>query len=230
MDLCVSHNKIRKNEMIPSVVQLSENEPGLSLGSVKSILDGKYLTVDAYGRTAKAKKAASCLLTPVVQDTVLLAFVGETSYILAVIEQKDPSASSIVMEGDVSMTAPNGTLTVSAKEGIALTTSEALSLAAKRLGLSGEALNAVFQHINIFGHVVEAGLTDIKLFSKRLESKMESAVQHFVRRHAKVEGLDSVTAGNIRQTAENLLSLRSAFSFFKAKKNVKIDGKQIFMG
>ena len=70
----------------------------------------------------------------------------------------------------------------------------------------------------------------IKLFSNVLESKIESAFEYFVRRHTTVDGLDSVNAGAIEQSAETTLTLKSLFTFLKAEKNVKIDGKQIFMG
>jgi hypothetical protein len=199
-------------------------------GNVKSILENKYLIADEYGRVTRAEKAASCLLAPQIGDFVLAANVGEKSFLVAVLEKQNAATSSISLDGDVNMTVPNGKLNITAKDGMTLGTPEELSLIAGRLGLSGDALLAAFQKIEVFGDAVEAGLTTVKLFSKRLESKVESAVQQFVRRHAKVEGLDSVKAGSIRQTAESIFSIRSAFSFLKADKNVKIDGKQIFMG
>lgn len=216
--------------MNQSATQWSLNTADVSLGTVKSVLDDTYLTVDAYGRTAKARKAASCLLVPAVQDVVLLVAAGERVFILSVLERGDADTSTISLEGDVCMSIPDGAFRVAAKAGVALETPETLLLSADRMDLTGHALNAAFENIQLVGEAVEAGLLHIKLFSKRMESKVESAVMHFVSRHAKVTGLDSLKAGNIRQTAENLLSLRSAFSFFKAKKNVKIDGKQILMG
>jgi hypothetical protein len=216
--------------MNQSATQWSPSTAEISLGTVKSILDDTYLTVDAYGRCAKAKKAASCLLSPIVQDVVLLAAAGEKVFVLSVLERRNADTSTISLEGDVRMSVPDGAFRVAAKAGVALETPETLSLSAGRMDLAGHALNAAFENIQVVGEAVEAGLLHLKLFSKRMESKVESAVMRFVSRHAEVTGLDSVKAGNIRQTAENLLSLRSSFSFLKAKKNVKIDGKQILMG
>ena len=216
--------------MNQSATQFLPSTAEVLIGTVKNIMDGTYLTVDAYGRTVKARKAASCLLSPEKQDVVLLAFSGEKVFILSVLERQNADVSTISLEGDVCMSILDGTFCVSVKEDITFKTTKSLSLSAGHLDLVGRALSAAFENIHMAGSAVEASLSDIKLFSKRMESKIESAVMQFVSRHAKVKELDSIKAGNIRHTAENILSLRSAFSFFKAAKNVKIDGKQIFMG
>ena len=201
------------------------------VATVKSILEGKYFLADQYGRVTHARRAVSCLLNPEVGDRVLVVNTGDTSYLWAVLEHPHEDTSlAISLEGDVTMSLPNGKLEITAKEGINLGTPEDLSLVASRLGFSGEALSAAFQKIDLFGDAVEARLSNIKLFSKRLRSTVDSAVQHFVKRHINVDGIDMIKAGTIKQTAKDLLSLRSAFAFMKAKKNVKIDGKQIFMG
>ena len=210
--------------------QLSTSAMAFALATVKSNLEGRYVTADEFGRISKAKKATACLVTPKVGDQVLIADVGRETYVLSVLERDGEADTQIDLEGDTTLSVRQGKLSVSATDGLSLATSEELTLLANRLGLAGETLDAAFRKINLFGDAVETRLNDIKLFSKRLESKVDSAIQRFVRRHAKVEGLDSVKAGSIKQTAKDILNLRSAFAFFKAKNNVKIDGKQILMG
>jgi hypothetical protein len=206
------------------------DESGVFAAEVKSMLSGKYLLADKLGRTVAAGRAASCLMTPTMGDRVLAVHVDDRDYILAVLEKRNSNTSEISVEGDVTLSFPSGKLDIAAKEGMSLRTVKDLSLIAGSLGVSAASLLAAFQNIELFGDAVEAHLLNIKLFSKRLESKVENAVQQFISRHTKVEGLDSLNADSIKQTAKNLLSFQSLFAFIKAKKNVKIDGKQIFMG
>jgi hypothetical protein len=210
--------------------QRQTDESGVFVAEVKSFLSGKYLLADKFGRTVAAGRAASCLLTPTMGDRVLAVYVEDEVYILAVLEKQHSETSEISIDGDVTMSFPNGKLEITAREGMSFRTGEDLSLIAGRLGVSAASLLAAFQNIALFGDAVEAHLLNIKLFSKRLESRVETAVQHFMSRHTKVDGLDSLNAGSIKQTAKNLMSFQSLFAFIKAKKNVKIDGKQIFMG
>ena len=211
--------------------QLNTDSASIYRAEVKSILDGKYLLADRYGRIIKARKAVSCLTMPEVGDTALAVDAGgDGAFVLAILTRQRGTASTLTMEGDVQLSVPSGKLNITAGEGISIGTSNELSLIANKLGLTGETLLAAFHKFNLLGTEADVNLTDIKLFSKRLRSRIESAIGQFVTRHAKVEGLDNVSAGSIKQTARELLNLHSMFTFMKAKKNVKIDGKQIFMG
>ena len=77
-------------------------------------------------------------------------------------------------------------------EDMTLHTPDELTLIAGRLGLTGEALAAAFEKIDLFSAEMKANLMDVKLFSKRLRSRVENAVQAFVSRYVKVDGVDSV--------------------------------------
>lgn len=200
--------------------------------TVKSIIDGKFVISDQYGRVAHAKRAISCLIEPRVGDRVLAVHMDADRYVLGVLERPEgcPQSSTVSFEGDVTVSLPNGKLDVTTKEGIRLLTPEDLIMSARQLGLSGESLAAAFQRFDLLGDQVEAHLRSVKFFSKKLKSRVETALQNFVTRHVNVDSLDAIDAGSIKQNAKELLTLRSAFTFIKSKKNVKIDGQQIFMG
>jgi hypothetical protein len=198
-------------------------------GTIKSILEAQFILMGENGKVVRAERAFSCLVTPEVGDRVLVGDTGDRTYVLAVLERPNASESTIELDGDVKMSLPGGKLEITAKEGITLGTPNELDLVAGKLGLSGEALAAAFKKIDIFGDAVEAQLTNVKMFSKKLQSKVGSAVQHFTMRHATVDTVESVKADTIKQTAKGIMSLKSMFSFIKSEKNVKIDGKQIFL-
>lgn len=198
-------------------------------GTIKSILEERFILLDENGKVVRAEKAVSCLITPKSGDRVLVGDTGDTAYVLAVLKRPTASESTIELDGDVRMTVPNGKIEIDAKEGISISTPNDLDFVAGRLGLSGESLAAAFRKLDLFGDVVHSHFTDVKMFAKQLQTKVDSAVQQFTMRHATVDALDSVEAGTIKQTAKNIMSLKSIFSFIKAEKNVKIDGKQIFL-
>lgn len=210
----------------------NENISNTASATVKSIIEERYLLVDDEGRVAPALRAVSCLVEPIIGDRVLFCHSTEANYVLAVLArpQEGASGKKVSLDGDVTFEVPNGKFNITAKDGIHLASPEDLSLIAKRVGLSGETLASVFQKIDLMADSAQANLSDIKFFSKRIRSKVETAMQHFTRRQVKVDSLDSVEAGTIQQTAREMFSLKSVFAFVKAKKNVKIDGKQIFMG
>ena len=218
--------------MSKSAKQWDINTSDIVSATVKSIIDGKFVLSDQYGRVTHAERAVSCLLEPEVGDRVLAVHTENLRYILAVLARSEDNTrtTTVSLDGDVTMSVPNGRLDITSGEGIHLHTPEDLVMSASRMGLSGEDLAAAFQRFELLGDRVEAHLSNVKLFSKQIKSRVESALQHFVTRHVNVDSIDSISAGSIKQTAKDLLSLTSAFSFIKAKKNVKIDGKQIFMG
>jgi hypothetical protein len=209
-----------------------EHVPESVTATVKSTIDGKYLLADQNGRVTHATRAASCMLKPEIADRVLLCHTEVGNFVLAVLI-RDPahkSPSKIEIDGDVDWEVTNGRLGISAEEGICVSTPSELLLLAAKLGITGEAMSAAFQKIDCFGNTVEAQLNDMKIFSKRLRTRVETALQHFGRRQSTTETVDIVKAGSIKQSAKDLLTLRSAFTFIKAKKDVKVDAKQIFMG
>ena len=212
--------------------QWNESHSDLGTATIKSMIDGKFVLLDDSGRIKHATKAMSCLVEPQIGDQVLVVHTTMSSYVLMILTRchDNSSASAISLDGDVSLSLPNGKLDINAKEGIHLGTPQDLSIIASRFGISGKKMAAAFEKIDLLGSSVEAHLSDVKLFSKRLRSKVEIAMQRFVTRQTNVDSLDSVNAGTIQHTARELLTLKSVFTFMKAKKNVKIDGKQIFMG
>lgn len=198
-------------------------------GTIKSMLESQFILMGENGRVVRAERAFSCLVTPQVGDRVLVADTESRAFVLAVLERPHCSDSTIELQGNLTMSVPMGKLEIRAQNGIALGTPEELDLVAAKLGLSGETLAAAFKKIDFFADKVEAHLLNVKTFSKRLQTKVENAVQHFGMRHTTVDTIESLKAETIKQTAKNILSLKSMFSFIKSEKNVKIDGKQIFL-
>lgn len=197
---------------------------------IRNILDELFVITDDTGHNYRAEKAASCLMSPQIGDSVLVARVSSKLFVLAVLQQKDANKSNISLNGDVEFKIPNGSLHLSAQKGLHFSTPEDLNLIAKKFGITGDSLVTVVKKINFYGDLAEMQLQNLKFVSNQVKSTINVAIQQFGRRHANIDGLESTTAGTIKQTAKEIMNLKSKFAFIKAKKNIKMDGEQILMG
>lgn len=210
--------------------QFFNSDTALVVGTIKSILDNKYVVHDKNGRILKTTKASSCMITPSPNDKVLVATDTDTAYILAVLNSADADATNIELPGDVTISAPSGNFSLNAQKDISMFTPGEFYIISKKLGLSGEMFIFAFQAINAYSNKFEGNIHELKIFSRKLKTTINTVAHHFVSRHTQIEGVDSTKASVIKQTAKDIMSLKSKFAFINAKKNVKVDGQQILMG
>lgn len=200
------------------------------IGTVKGFLDNKYVVVNETGHVLHVKRSASCLLEPKNENQVLCFANESNTYILTVLEKNENETSNLHFDGDVSMSIPKGKFDLLAQNGISLVTPKHLSLLAVQLGISSDTLNAVFQQIDILGDQVTTNWKDIKVTAKTIKTVVQSAVQQYGSKHTKIQNIESKSAGALRYTIKEIMTLSSKFAFLKADKNLKVDGKQIFLG
>lgn len=210
--------------------QININDAAIFAGTVKSVLDKKYVVHNTNGQILIAPQASSCLIRPNPGDKVLVTNMDNCPYVLAVLEKQNVDSSTITFEGDLNMEIPDGEFNLNAQNNITLSTPKDLTIFAEKLGLTGEDLITAFQKINIYSTAVEGHLHQVKLMSQKVQSTVSTVVNHYSRRHTCVDGIDSIKASAIKQTAKHILSLKSKFTFIHATKNVKVDGQQILMG
>ncbi len=217
--------------MLNLAEQLLGSGTELSSGAVKGAGKDAFLIEDENGDIITARKAASCLVEPRKGDTVLHARTGAGKmFIVAVLERPGGAATSIEFDGDVEIAAPRGKLEITARDGVTLGTPGELLLIAEKMGLSAQTCEAVFEQLELFGSGLRTGWETVKFHAHSAQTVVDSVLQKLGSRHTQVRGLDSLSAGSVKQAARDIFSLRSKFAFMKADKNVKIDGKQIFMG
>lgn len=193
---------------------------------------GEVVAVDADAlvvRTATsdvgARRAASCLLAPSVGDRVLLATEERgDAYVLAVLEQRDPSAATIAVEGDLSLRSARGKITMAAQDGIELVTA-----AAARIAASAVDVNAL-STLSVAATAVKAELDKVKLFATTLDSFFERVSLRAKRSFRTVEELDQVKARHIDYTASGNAHIHASNTLFTAKDLVKLDGEQVHIG
>jgi len=187
--------------------------------------DGELLTVRTALADVPARRAASCLLVPSEGDRVLVATEERgDAYVLAVLEQRDPSAAAISVDGDLTVRSLRGKVSIAAQEGIDLVTTAAALVMARTVDV--EALDA----LSILGGAVQAELGKVKMYAATLDAFFERVRQHAKRSYRTVEEIDQVKARHLDYAASGNAQLRGENALVTAHDLVKLDGAQVHVG
>ncbi len=193
-------------------------------GDVAAI-DGEILTVRTSLAEVSARRAASCLLAPAVGDRVLVATEERgDAFVLAVLEQRDPGAATISVNGDLNLRSTHGKVTIAAQEGIDLIAASVMRLASSVLEVNA------FEAMHVVGGVVQAELDKVKLLAKTCDDFYERVSQRAKRSYRVVEELDQVKARHIDYAAAGNAHLRGENTLVTAHDLVKLNAEQIHVG
>ena len=205
--------------------------PGLFTARIVDIKGEQLHLEDSGGYRFPATVAASCLLAPGIGDRVLAAHLpGEDACVLAVLETGENRKNRLNFDGDVEINTSSGSLSLNARDGIAIGSPETVELVAGALGMTAAECEMALSKLSVLSETVDASFSRVKLFAEKCNSMIHRAVEKYQNRAVRVDGLDQISARSIKQTASQLLSLAGKYTSMRADRNVKIDGKQIFMG
>jgi hypothetical protein len=193
-------------------------------GEVTSI-HGEHLVVRTALADVPARRAASCLLAPAVGDRVLLAIQERgDAYVLAILDQRDPGAAVLSVEGDLTLRSVRGKVAVAAQEGIDLVTGAAARIMASAVEV--EAASA----LSVLGGAVKAELGKVKMYAATLDSFFERVSQRAKRSFRTVEEIDQVRAQHIDYAANANVQIRGENALVTAHDLAKINGDQVHIG
>jgi len=194
-------------------------------GEVVAIERDAVVTVRTPLADVPAARAASCLLAPAVGDRVLLAVEdGGEAFVLAVLAQRDPSAATISVEGDLSLRSTHGKVTVAAREGIDLVTAAAARVVAAAVEVSAR------DALSVVSDAVQAEVEWVKVYATTLDSFFERVSQRAKRSYRAVEELDQVKARHLDYAATGNAHVRARNTLLSADELVKLDAEQIHVG
>ena len=170
----------------------------------------------------RARRAASCLLEPLVGDKVLLVTDMEAGdYVLAVLERDAGRLSTLSLPGDAQIQVQGGRLTVSARE-----------IAMQSGSLKVEALKGevTVHELSLVGEAWRSCVDRVKSVGRSFDSILERCHQRVSRSYRVVDELDQVKAGQIDYQAETTLQMHAKYNLMTADELVKLDGEQIHLG
>lgn len=185
--------------------------------------DGSFM-VENRERGWHCRKAASCLIEPEAQDTVLIASdAGGGLWILAVLERAQAEAvAQIRMPGDLRISTPNGALDLHGGSRLALAADD-FSLRARQGDCNVDALDFRSEQVSSW---VGVGRW-MGRCSESLWDQVTQISQHLFRHTRQTE---HVRAAQLDYEAENHLQLHANHTILSSRSITKIDSAQIHVG
>lgn len=179
----------------------------------------------------RARKAASCLLEPLVGDKVLLVTdMEDGDYVLAVLERDASQLSTLRLPGDAQIKLASGRLTVSARDGIGMESAREIAMQSASLKVEALKGDVTVHDLSLVGDAWRSCVDRVKSVGRTFDSILERCHQRVSRSYRVVDELDQVKAGQIDYQAETTLQMHAKYNLMTADELVKLDGGQIHIG
>ncbi|MBV7483531.1 DUF3540 domain-containing protein [Bordetella sp. BOR01] len=192
--------------------------------------DGSFV-VDCDGRSWQARQAASCLLAPQTGDQVLISGPDPRRvYLIAVVEQADPSSAQLETTGDMVLRSRAGSVSLEGAQAVRLAGQDAVSIDTASLKLQAKDVHCVAEQMKYLGAEVTATIGTTRLVGKVYEAVMDrlSFLSRVTFRAA--EEVEHVRAGSLDYRADKSARLHASYTMVTGENLVKVDAKQIHMG
>lgn len=203
-------------------------DPVHLIGTVKKQQEQEFV-VECDGHEWVCRRAASCLLQPQVDDTVLISGPErERVYLIAVIEQAQQNNSTVCVPGELTISA--NAVNIHSTTGMQLHGGTSLDMQSVQLNLNAEKAQCVVDEMQYAGRELKSTVGMMRVIGKVYESIMDR-LSFMSRTSFKItEEVEHLRAGSIDYQAEQSARLHSKYTMVTAKDLVKVDGKQIHMG
>jgi hypothetical protein len=178
-----------------------------------------------------AKRAVSCLVRPVVGDTVLL-FVDSSgqAYILSILERMRNSATRLSVDNDLVIESTAESITLAARESISLTSPGKASIHGGDVAITGHKGLFQLNRVDMVSDTATVHTKSGRLYAETVETVAQTLTQRLQNCFRFVDKLDQLKAGNLMQSVRKLMSLKTQQAVILAEQDVKIDGERIHMG
>lgn len=217
-----------------SARRLDEGEVVQELGVVDEV--APVLRVSTAGGTYRAARAVSCLVEPMVGDTVLTA-VSPTgrAWVLAVLERDDAVLAS---GAPTTLSAPNDleldagsahAVRLRGKE-VEVRGGERVSLAARALELTAVDGRAFFERLGLAGGAARIDLERVKTVVGLFDSVLDRFSQRVKRSYRFVEEIDVTRAHQVDIRTEQSFQVRSQNTLLTSDGLTKVEAEQIHLG
>ncbi len=163
--------------------------------------DGDRWLVRQGGRVLRAERAFGCLVTPALDDEVLVAIGDDDAFVVQVLRRASGAQPTIELDGDLDVRT-GGALRFLGRAGVTLASVGTVEVVARRLERVVDVLSAVADRVSL---------------------RAKQSVRE-------VEGLELTRAGEVEIRAAKEVSVRGENALVTAERLVKMDGEQIHVG
>lgn len=208
---------------------LSTDEVMHSYATVLSA--GESLLVRYESGLSRARKAVSCVVEPAVGDRVLITSDsrGET-YIVAVLARTGAAPIRMSVDGDLSLEARGGKLSLVAGAGLELGTSGSVEIVSKSLDIHSVNGNVSIMRLSFIGSFLHARIETIRVVAEAFHSLIEAIHQQARRVFRRVDEIEQLKARHLDYRADEGISMHGKYLLVTAAQVVKVDGEQIQLG
>jgi hypothetical protein len=203
-----------------NIIPISPSSASNVSGRIINIQDG-HIHIEYRGQIINAKKAFSCLVEPMQNDTVLFCQdQHQQAYVIAILQRDDEDSMHLQL-------APNTTLASSEK--LTLHSEQINQLSVKSLQKTSEVI-LDFQQGLIKGEKLHSHIRHIHSISDLINTMAKQAIQKFNSYVRKTESSDQVQAAQMGRKVDGLYTMNSKHTIMVSQKDTKIDGEHIHMG
>ncbi len=174
--------------------------------------DGPVLAIGV--RQVVARRATSCLVEPAPGDTVLALDTGTEIFVLAILQRSSDSPAVLSVPEAASATLAQESLSIRCET---LTVDAGTATLRSRVArAAGQALQAVAERLDVV--------------ARSLRRSADHEFSHAKTATRTVEGMETVTAGELMLEARTALAQRAGIVLVDAREDVRINGERITMG
>lgn len=208
----------------------SSNPVDVQSGTIESIDELGY-RINTDTRQYPATRAFSCMVEPIVNDTVLFSIdSGMQCHILAIIERPDCTDTRLAFPGDVTLNAEQGQLQLNARQSISISSQQNINLASEEYTLIANKALFGIESVTAIGSRLVSKISNVQTIADTVETVASNLLQKLKNSFRVIEGVDQTRSRDVITTVKNLYSMRSKQAAIIAKKDIKVDAERIHMG
>jgi hypothetical protein len=217
--------------MNPNVIPIqgSRQECQLMKGTIKGV-SRQNLMIDLDIGVMKARTAFSCLVTPMVGDSVLVNRNDTDYFVLAVLERNSEQDMALDFPGSVKVTVNEGQIDFVAKKGITLLSTETTRLVSKNINMISADMAVNTGKLTAHAIDIESHSRTAKLYTHLLSTVAKQMSQKTEVLIRWVEKVETLNIGNLIQNIRQNYTSHSNQVVITASKDMRIDAERIHMG
>ncbi|MDK2954530.1 MAG: hypothetical protein PWQ57_26 [Desulfovibrionales bacterium] len=178
----------------------------------------------------QAKRAAGCLLTPSLGDTVQVAIPEQGwAYILCVLERDDNASADLYFPTGATLRSGAG-LHIQAKDAVRMGSAVAVEMAAPRIQAGAAEVEINGDKITLAGRLLSANASAIRFMAEKLDQLADRLFLRAKTSHRRIEGHEHANVGAMTVNAKKTLSLHAEFSQVTAKEDVRVNAERVHIG
>lgn len=205
-------------------------QPSNTASTAKVIaVRGAYFDLEQNGQVIVARKAFSCLMEPIVSDTVMFNFDEcQQAYVIAILHRFEDVQATLEVPSKTTI-ACSDQLTIQSREKTAIV-SKSIHEISENLIMDGKTTTMNFDQGLLKGKKLHGHVQSLTYVGDLISTAARQAINKFVSYVRKTEQMDQIQAGQMGRKVDGLYSMNSKHTIMVSSKDTKIDGEHIHMG